>query len=106
MSQDWKKFRENIELEETEKVKSMLKENDNARLAIKKHLMKDSELSTTALVSLVVSYNSNTPIQESEIAEELNIHGYLTDGKITKKAVEYINSDKVMAKLKELVDNE
>jgi len=104
MSKDWIQFRKDLEKEETDKVREMLKENNKARMAVKKHIMKDSQLSATALVSLVVSYNSNTPIQESEIVEELEIHGFLNDGKITEIAVKYINSEKVIKKLRELVE--
>jgi len=104
MADNWKEFRKDIETEETERVKKMLREDEKSRITIKKHILKDAEISTTALVSLVISYNNKTPITEQDIVEELNILGYMNGGKITESAVKYINSDKVIAKLKELVE--
>jgi len=99
MEKDFRNFRSQKEIDEQKKLLS----DPIISKTIKEHIVARSDLSASALVSLIMFANTGKEIDE-EVSKELSFFGYMSEGKITDKGTEYINSENTIDKLKQMIE--
>ena len=88
--------------EKREQLKPKPLVNDpDVKKIIEEHLMLTTVLSENALVSLIMNVNGGE-LNKSYV-RELELFGYVTEGTITAKGTDFINSEDTIERLKTIV---
>jgi len=101
--EDFSKFRREQEMAEEQKLRETIENDPQISKSIKRHIKRKEGLSPMALVSLIVSLEeSSRDIPEDQL-EELELLGYMADGKLTEEGESFVNSEETIERLKSLI---
>lgn len=91
---DYKKFL-------AESKKSM---KEKHRDLLEKHIIKHSDLSDDALVSLVVLDNGES-ISEEKICKELDVFGFINEEGVTEQGKSFLSEKSTIERLKKIIES-